>query len=227
MKITEIPFAAMRLQYRIARVPLRFFEQRVLARVDSEAPARLLYERSVGAVDAVVGNMLGDKEIEKQGAARVERSEALGEAARLDELATQTREQADEELRRKQESAAAAPGEARATTERKAQEARSAAEERKRQATQTAAARTAQVKQQVDEAAAAKVIGVETAKRAKQQRINAAERTATAVAEAELDDAAEKRSEATAKRAHANRVDDLADAEKAERKAARDTNGKD
>ena len=36
MKITEIPFAAMRLQYRIARVPLRLFEQRVLARVDSE-----------------------------------------------------------------------------------------------------------------------------------------------------------------------------------------------
>ena len=63
----------------------------------------------------------------------------------------------------------------------------------------------------MDEAAAAKVIGVETAKRAKQQRINAAERTATAVAEAELDDAAEKRSEAAAKRAHANRVDDLAD----------------
>ena len=51
MKITEIPFAALRLQYRIARVPLRLFEQRVLARVDSEAPARLLYERSVGAVD--------------------------------------------------------------------------------------------------------------------------------------------------------------------------------
>ncbi len=87
MKITEIPFAALRLQYRIARVPLRLFEQRVLAGVDSEAPARLLYERSVGAVDAVVGNMLGDSEVEKRGAARVERSEALGEAARLDELA--------------------------------------------------------------------------------------------------------------------------------------------
>ena len=71
------------------------------------------------------------------------------------------------------------------------------------------------------------MIGVETAKRAKQQRINAAERTATAVAEAELDDAAEKRSAAAAKRAHANRVDDLAEAKKAERKAARDKNGQD
>ena len=119
MKITEIPFAALRLQYRIARMPLRLFEQRVLVRVDSEAPARLLYERSVGAVDSVVGNMLGDTEVEKQGAARVERSEALGEATRLDELATQTREQADEELRRKRESAASAPGKARATSQRR------------------------------------------------------------------------------------------------------------
>ena len=227
MKITEIPFAALRLQYRIARVPLRLFEQRVLAGVDSEAPARLLYERSVGAVDAVVGNMLGDSEVEKRGAARVERSEALGEAARLDELATQTREQADNKLRRKQESAAAAPGEARATTQRKVNEVRSTAEKRKRQATQTAAKRTAEVKKRVDEAAAAKLIGVETAKRAKQQRINAAERSATAVAEADLNDAAEKRSAATAKRAHANRVGDLAEAEKAGRKAARDKNGKD
>ncbi len=227
MKITEIPFAALRLQYRIARMPLRLFEQRVLVRVDSEAPARLLYERSVGAVDSVVGNMLGDTEVEKQGAARVERSEALGEATRLDELATQTREQADEELRRKRESAASAPGKARATSQRRVRAVRSTAEERKRQGTQTAAKRAAEVKQRVDEAAAAKVIGVETAKRAKQQRINAAERTATAVAEAELDDAAEKRSAAAAKRAHANRVDDLAEAKKAERKAARDKNGQD
>ena len=204
MKITEIPFASLRLQYRIARMPLRLFEQRVLVRVDSEAPARLLYERSVGAVDSVVGNMLGDTEVEKQGAARVERSEALGEATRLDELATP---------------AASAPGKARATSQRRVRAARSTAEERKRQGTQTAAKRAAEVKQRVDEAAAAKVIGVETAKRANQQRITAAERSATAVAEAELDDAAEKRSEAIAKRAHADRVDDLAAAEKAERRA--------
>ena len=36
-----------------------------------------------------------------------------------------------------------------------------------------------------------------------------------------------KRSEAAAKRAHANRVDDLAEAKNAERKAARDKNGQD
>jgi hypothetical protein len=221
MKITEMPVAALRLQYRIARLPLRLFEQRVLTRVDSEAPARLLYERSVGAVDTAVGNMLGDSDVAKHGTALVERSEALGEAARLDELAEQKKKQADEELRRKRESVVAAPGEARKTAQRKVDQARSAAEQRKQQAAQTATKRAADVKQRIDETAANKVTGVETAKRAKQQTATAAEKSTAAAAKAELDEAAEKRSEAVDKRAHADRVDELADAEKEERRAAR------
>jgi len=165
MKITEIPFATLRLQYRIARMPLRFFEERVLPRVDSEARARLLYEHSIGAVDVLIGNILGDSNVKKRGAALVERSEALGEAARLDEQATQTREQADDELRRKRESVAAAPGKARATAQRKVQEARSTAEDRKRQATQTAAKRTAEVKRDavIGEAAAQRDATIQSA----------------------------------------------------------------
>jgi hypothetical protein len=221
MKITEIPIAALRLQYRIARAPLRLFEQRVLTRVDSEAPARLIYERSVGAIDAAVGNALGDSEVGQHGTALVERSEALGEAARLDELAEQKKKQADEELRQKKESVVAAPGEARKTAQRKVSQARSAAEKRKEQSAQAAAKRSADAKQRIDEAAANKVTGIESAKNAKQQTVTAAEKATTAAAKAELDDAAEKRSEAVDKRAHADRVDELADAEKEERRAAR------
>ncbi|MGZ8714428.1 MAG: IF2 family translation initiation factor [Mycobacterium sp.] len=226
MKITDIPFAALRMQYRIARAPLRLFEQGVLTRIDSEAPARLLYERSVGAVDSAVGSMLRDADVEKRGTALIERSEALGEAARLDELATQKREKADDELHRKRERVAAAPGEARQKTDHKVQEARSAAEQRKRKAAQTAAKRTAEAKQRIDEGAATKVDAVETAKRAKQQTIIAAEQSATAAAKAELDDAADKRSEAVDKRVHADRIEELAEAEKEARQAARDDNGK-
>lgn len=227
MKITEIPVAALRLQYRIARLPLRLFEQGVLARVDSEAPARLLYERSVGAVDSAVGSVLGDPDAVKRGSALVERSEALGEAARLDELATRKQEQADDELRRKRERVAAAPGKARDMTDRKVQETRSAAEERKRQAAQTAANQTADAKQRIDKAATNKVTAVETAKRAKQQTITAAEKSATAAAKSELDDAAEKRSEAVDKRMHADRADELAEAEKEQRREARAESSKD
>jgi hypothetical protein len=226
MNIADIPFAALRLQYRIARAPLRLFEQSVLPRIDSEAPARLLYERSVGAVDSAVGSMLRDADVAKRGTALIERSEALGEAVRLDELAIQKRQKADDELRRKRESVAAAPGEARATTDRKVQETRSAAEKRKGQAAQTAAKRTAEAKQRIDEGAANKVEAVETAKRAKQQTITAAEESATAAAKSELDDAADKRSEAVDKRVHADRVGELAEVEKEERQAARDNNVK-
>jgi hypothetical protein len=221
MKITQIPLATLRLQYRIARAPLRFFEQRVLARVNPEAPARLIYERSVGVVDATVGNVLGDKELGEQGEAVIERSEALGEAVRLDEVAKQRRRQADAEFEQKQEKVAAAPVEARKTAERKADQARSAAEQRKQQAADAAAEKSAEAKQRIDEAAANKVTGVEAAKRAKQQTATAAEKAATAAAKAELDDAAEKRSEAVDKRAHADRVDELADAEKEQRQEAR------
>ncbi len=181
-------------------MPLRLFEQRVLAGVDSEAPARLLYERSVGAVDAVVGSMLARRRRREAWHCAVERSEALGEAARLDELATQNREQADDELRRKRERAAAAPGEARQKTDHKVNEARSAAEKRKRQATQTAAKRTAEAKQRMDEGAANKLMALKPQNAPNSRESHAAEQSATAAAEADLDDAADKRSEAVDKR---------------------------
>ena len=68
MKIAEIPFAVLRFQYQIARVPLQLIENQMAARLGSEAPARLFYERSLGAIDATVGNLLGDPELAKRGA---------------------------------------------------------------------------------------------------------------------------------------------------------------
>jgi hypothetical protein len=60
MKIAEIPFALLRFQYQIARFPFHLIEEQLAARLVSEAPARLFYERSLGAVDATVGKLLGD-----------------------------------------------------------------------------------------------------------------------------------------------------------------------
>ena len=146
MKITDIPFAAMRLQYRIARAPLQFIEERVIARMDPEAPGRLLFERSVGSIDAMVGTVLRDDDVASRGAAQVQRSEALAEAIRLDEAAAQQRADADEELRRKQEEVAAAPSKARKRTLQKVEDARSTAEKRKHRETENAAKRTEEAK---------------------------------------------------------------------------------
>ena len=89
MRITEVPFVVLRFQYQIARFPLQLIEQQMAARLTSEAPARLFYERALGALDATVGNLLGDPDLEQRGAALVERSDALRRAAHLDATATQ------------------------------------------------------------------------------------------------------------------------------------------
>ncbi len=98
MNIKELPFAVLRFQYQIARIPFQLIEDQMAARIDREAPARLFYERSLGSVDAAVGNLLGDPKLTQRGTALVERSDALGRAAKLDAKATATQEQADAKL---------------------------------------------------------------------------------------------------------------------------------
>ena len=99
MKVAEIPLTVLRFQYQIARLPLQLIEGQMAVWLPSEAPARLFYERSLGALDATVGHLLGNPELEKRGAVLVERSDALGQAAQLDATATRNREQAAPNLR--------------------------------------------------------------------------------------------------------------------------------
>ena len=113
MKLSDLPFAILRFQYRLARTPLQMVEDRVLPLVDREAPGRLMYERAVGALDAAAGNALRDRALEENGISRIQRVAALGEAMRLDEVAEQKKEHAQDELARKREKAATAPQQAR------------------------------------------------------------------------------------------------------------------
>src|SRR3954471_8829315 len=92
MWITAMPLPVLRLQYRIARVPLELFDKHFVYRVDSEAPARLLYERSVGALDITVGNMLRDPRLRLRGTALADRGAALAYTAALDAPAAASRE---------------------------------------------------------------------------------------------------------------------------------------
>lgn len=86
---------------------------------------------------------------------------------------------------------------------------------------ETAASRASAVEDQIDHSADQKVQTVEKAKKSTQDRSKAVEDTVTAAAEAELDDAAAKRRAATGARAHADRLEDLSDAEKEKRQAVR------
>jgi hypothetical protein len=221
MEITDVPYAVLRFQYQLARLPLQLIEERVVAGMSSEAPTRLFYERWLGGLDATVGKMLGDPDLEKRGAALIERSDALRRAAQLHATATQNQQQADDDLKAKRDKAIEDQKDARAVKEREVEEARTAAEERKRAAAEAAQKRTAAAKQQADELAARRMTSAEAAKRDEQATIRAAEQKATAAAESKLDEAQAKRSDAASKRAQADQVEELADVEKQKRQSKR------
>ena len=114
MRINDTPLAVLRFQYRIVRFPLQMIEERVVARMGSEAPARLFYERSLGLLDAAVGNALGDWRLEKRGGALAERSDALRRVAQLEASADQARQQSGADLKAKSDKAIEDQQEARA-----------------------------------------------------------------------------------------------------------------
>ena len=221
MRIIDTPQAVLRLQYRIVRFPLQMIEARVIARMGSEAPARLFYERSLGLLDATVGNALGDWRLAKRGGALAERSDALRRAAQLDAAADQARQQSSADLKAKSDKAIKDRQDARAARERDVGEARTAAEDRKGAAEESAAQRTAAAKTQADEVAAQRKNSAEAAKREKQARIRVNEQKAAAAAKSKLDDAQARRTNADAKRAHADRVEELAGLEKQKRHSER------
>jgi hypothetical protein len=221
MEITDVPCAVLRFQYQLARFPLQLIEEQVVAGMSSEAPTRLFYERWLGGLDATAGKMLGDPDLEKRGAALIERSDALRRAAQLDATATQNQERAADDLKAKRDKAIEDQKDARAVKEREVQEARTAAEERKGAAEEAAQKRTAAAKQQADELAAQLKRSAEAAKRDEQATITAAEQKATAAAESKLDEAQSKHSDAASKRAQADQVEELADIEKQKRQSER------
>nr|WP_090277363.1 IF2 family translation initiation factor [Mycolicibacterium komanii]CRL71728.1 hypothetical protein CPGR_02525 [Mycolicibacterium komanii] len=218
MSITAIPKAVLRFQYQVARVPLQLIDDRFVARMNDEAPARLFYERSLGLLDTAVGTALGDRELQKRGATLVERSDALRRAAELDAAADENVKQADRELKVTREKALQDKQTAFEETEAEARQARTEAQQRKRTAVEDAEKKIVESKKRADEIAAQRKKNVETAKRREEEQIQAAERSAAKAASVKMADAQDKRVDATVTRAQADKIEDLADAEKDKRK---------
>ncbi len=221
MKISDVPFAVLRFQYQLARYPLQLIEDRVVTRIGTEAPARLIYERSLGTLDAAVGNALGDAKLAERGAALVERADTLGRAAKLEAKAAVRLEQADKKLKVARDNVIQERQEVQDATEQEIKVAREAAQERKREAIDSAQKQSAAARRQADQVAADCKGAAESARRQVEARTRAAEKAASKVAASKLDEAQDKRTEAAAKRSTADRLEELADAEKEKRQAQR------
>jgi hypothetical protein len=223
MSVADLSRSVLRVQYQIARFPLQLIEEQLVTRLDSEAPLRLFYERSLGALDAVAGNVLGVPALARRGATKIARSDELRRAADLDAEADATIAQAESELKDARGAATQVVEDARAEKARVAKQAQDTAEERKRAARETADKRANAAEKQADEAAAQRKGAADAAKRVEHAVIRADQKLAEADAQAKLDDAQDNRSVAARKRAEADRLEDLADEEKAKRRSARST----
>lgn len=217
MRVTDVPRVALKLQYQLARLPLQVIGDQLVARLDQEAPARLWYEGSLGKLDAAVGDVLGDEDLQRRGAALLDRSAELGRAAELDAAASERIEEADTELKQTAERVKERQRGAQAAKAEAVRDARQTAEERKRNAVRTVQKGTATAKKQADTVAARRKDAARAAEQKEKADIRAAERAVTADAADKGRAAAAKRNAAADAEARADRVESLADTEQQSR----------
>lgn len=218
MNVLTLPRKVATVEYSALRLPLTVLH-RGLTRLDDESPVRLSFERGLGSLDATVGRVLGSPELTRRGATLTRKAEVLEKAVALETKAAERKQQANAEL---QQSKQTAERKRVAATKQAQDEARSLHEQQ--QAERRAAEQQAQAEAKARTAAA---------EREAQAKIDAAERDAdekvstieqrtqarTAKPKAQLKDAASLASEAERERVTAERMAELADAEKASRRS--------
>ena len=220
MNVLTVPRTVAALEYKALRLPATVGAS-LVSRLDEESRVRLAYEKALGNVDATVGKLLKNEDLTRRGTALSRKAEVLETAVRLEEKAEQRKAAAGEALR-EQKSAAA---EQRRTAEQdKAQELRRLREQEK-------AAKKA-VKEQADAQERAAAQAVQTKAQASiaaerdrladtEARIEQRTAARTAAPKAQLSEAIERKQTADAERSAADRMAQLAEAERESRRAAK------
>jgi hypothetical protein len=210
----------MTAEYAVLRLPLTVIANRVVGRyLEEDSRLRLGFEKTLGTIDTTVGRLVGDAALTRRGATLSHRSDMLQTAVVLEEKAEARKQAAEETLEqgkvkaeaRRRAAASRARAEVETIREEQAAEKQAAAQK----AEAVAQARAREVEREVE----ARLQVVEG--RAEQQAERIAQRTKarTAKPKAQLKDATELASAAAKERSAAERLSDLADEEKARRKA--------
>jgi hypothetical protein len=206
------------LPYELARLPLAIVDSSLSHRLPETSGPRVTLDRALGSADRLAGAVLRNRDIATRGAERIERSDKLLTAARLEQEAATRREQARE---------TASDGRRKAAQKRKAAQQRlasgleeaDAAEARGKQEAEATAARTASAKKAAaDQRAAGRKATAQQRKGRVDSAAEAKKKAAQREAKAELDDARETKQSAAAARADAERLSGLTEAKKQERK---------
>lgn len=206
------------LPYELARLPLVIADNGVSRMLPETSVPRVTLDWTIGSADKLAGALLRNRDIAKRGADRVERSHELWTAARREDEAAARREQARE---------TAAEGRRTAAQKRRAAQDRAAAsldeaaaaEARGKQEAKAKAAKTASTKKAAaDQRAANRTATAEQRRARTESAAEAKKRTAEREARSELDDARETQQSAAASRDDAERLSDLTDAKRQQRK---------
>lgn len=161
----------IKIPYELARLPLVIVDSTLADKLPQTSGPRVTLDRAIGSADKLAGSLLGNRDIARRGADRLERSDKLLTADRIEE---QTRS-----------NAAKVASVKKAAADKRAQSRTDTVEQRKKRVVSTADAK----------------------KRATQRK-----------AKAELDDARQTKQSAAEARADAERLSDLTEAKKQERK---------
>lgn len=206
------------LPYELARLPVAAVGDRLTERLPEDSAARLTLDRTLGSADRLAGTVLGNRTIADRGTERLARSSRLATAAGLEDEAELRRQQAEETARDARQQAAAKRKAAQEQASSGLDEA-AGAEARGKQQARAGARRTAAARKAAADKRAA---SSEAAAQQRRTRADAAARAkkkaAQAKAKAELDEARQNKQDAAAARADAERLSDLTEARKQERK---------
>jgi hypothetical protein len=202
------------LPYKLVRTPLGLIDNTLSERLPETSLPRMTLDRVIGSSDKFAGALLGDPDIADRGVDRLEHSDTLRQAAKLEREA---------ETRRKQAQAQFADGRDEAARMRKAAEDRvsesldeaEALEARdKREASAKARKAAAAKKAAADQKAASRNTTIEQRKQRDDTAAEAKEKAAQRKAKAKIDQARAAEQSATESRGDADRLSELTKAKK-------------
>jgi hypothetical protein len=220
MNVLTVPRTVAALEYQLLRLPATVVGK-AIATLEEESRVRLAFEKALGSVDATVGRLLANDDLTRRGTALSRRAEVLETAVRLEEKAELRKASAAEALQEQKSTAAA---------QRTAAEQDKQKELRRLREQEKAAKKAVQDKADAQEKAAAKAVQAKaraeiTAERERlaetEQRIEQTTAARTAAPKAQLQDAVGRKQDADAERAAADRLAQLAGAEREKRAADR------
>ena len=222
MNVLTLPRTVAAIEYKALRLPATLLQSQVVVRfLDEDSKLRLGFEKALGTLDEKAGSLLDNEALTDRGRVLRRRSEILGKAVQLEEVAEQRKAAAEATLREGRKKADQKREQARKGQQQGVQQALQEEQADKARAEREAKARLDAEKKRVGQQARAKATAVTSQLQAQESRIDATERARTAAPKAQLSDAVDKKRTADAERAQAERLAQLAETERETRKAAR------